>query len=103
VLLEVVGQRLRDAVLMRAEFPASDTIGRLAARLVELAERYGEPSERGIVVGLSLSQEELGAWVGASHAGIAKALQVLRTLGWIETERRRITVRDLRALRARSA
>jgi CRP-like cAMP-binding protein len=102
-LLEVLSLRLRDAVLKRTEFPASDTIGRVAARLVELAERYGEPSDRGIVIGLQLSQEELGGWVGASHAGVAKALQVLRELGWIATERRRIVVRDLQALRSRSA
>jgi CRP/FNR family transcriptional regulator, cyclic AMP receptor protein len=101
-LLEVLGRGLRDALLKRAEFPASDTIGRLAARLVELAERYGTTSERGIVIGLPLSQEELGGWVGACHAGLAKALQLLRELGWIETERRRIIVRDLDALRRRS-
>lgn len=101
-LLEVFSHRWRDAVLKRAEF-SSDTIGRLAARLVELAERYGTKSERGIVIGLPLSQDELGSWVGASHAGLSKALQVLRELGWIETERRRIIVRDLDALCSRSA
>jgi CRP-like cAMP-binding protein len=101
-LLEVLSHRLRDAVLKRAEFSSSDTIGRLAARLVELADRYGTASERGIVIGLPLSQEELAGWVGACHAGLARALQVLRQLGWIETERRRIIVRDLDALRGRS-
>jgi CRP-like cAMP-binding protein len=102
-LLEVFDHRLRDALLKRSEFPSSDTIGRLAARLVELAERYGTASERGIVIGLPLSQEELAGWVGAGHAGLARALQVLRRLGWVETERRRIIVRDLDALRGRAA
>jgi CRP/FNR family transcriptional regulator, cyclic AMP receptor protein len=102
-LLEVFSHRWRDAVLKRAEFPASDTTGRLCSRLVELADRYGERSEECTVIGLPLSQEELGAWVGASHAGVAKALQVLRELGWITTKRRRITVHDLQALRTRSA
>jgi CRP-like cAMP-binding protein len=103
VLLEVLSQRLREAVVKRAELTSLDTIGRLAASLVELAERYGTISERGIVIGLPLSQEELGAWVGACHAGLANALHVLRELGWIETQRRRIIVRDLDALRSRSA
>jgi CRP-like cAMP-binding protein len=102
-LLEVLSHRLRDAVLKRAEFSSSDTIGRLAARLVELTDRYGTASERGIVIGLPLSQEELAGWVGACHAGLARALQVLRQLGWVETERRRIIVRDLDALRRRAA
>jgi CRP/FNR family cyclic AMP-dependent transcriptional regulator len=103
VLLEVLAHRLRDEVLKRGQCSASDSIARIAARLVELAERYGESSAHGTVIGLPLSQEELGAWAGASHAGVAKALQVLRELGWIVTERRRITVRDLDALRARAA
>lgn len=102
-LITVLSLRVREALLKRAEFPASDTIGRLAARLVELAERYGEPCESGVAIGLPLSQEELGAWAGASHAGVAKGLQVLRELGWIKTERRRIIVTDLEALRSRSA
>lgn len=102
-LLEVLRHRLRDAILKRSEFASSDTIGRLAARLVELAERYGRTTERGIVIGLPLSQEELAGWAGACHASLAKALQVLRELGWIETERRRIVVHDLGALRSRSA
>ena len=101
-LLEVLSRRLRDAIVRRAEFYSSDTIGRLAASLLELADRYGTSTERGIVIGLPLSQEELGAWIGASHAGLAKALQVLRELGWIRTERRRIIVRDLDALRRRA-
>jgi hypothetical protein len=33
---------------------------------------------------------------------MASALRTLRELGWIETERRRITVRDLEALRDRA-
>ena len=102
-LLAVLSDRLRDEMLKRVQCTASDTIGRVAARLVELTERYGEPAERGIVIGLPLSQEELGTWAGGSHAGVAKALQVLRELGWIATERRRITVCDLPALRGRAA
>jgi hypothetical protein len=34
---------------------------------------------------------------------MAGALRTLRELGWIETERRRITLRDLDALRRRSS
>lgn len=103
VLMTVLSRRVREAVIERAEFPASDTIGRIAARLVELSDRYGQPSAQGVAIGLPLSQEELGTWVGSSHAGLARGLQVLRQLGWIATERRRIVVRDLPALRRRSA
>jgi CRP/FNR family cyclic AMP-dependent transcriptional regulator len=102
-LLQVVTRRFRDTTLKREQFTASDTIGRLAARIVELADRYGTPTDRGVVIILPLSHEELGGWTGASRAGVAHALQTLRRLGWIETERRRVVVRDLEALRARAA
>jgi CRP-like cAMP-binding protein len=102
-LLEVVARRLREASAQRSQFAASDTLGRLAARLVELAERYGERADEGIVFVSPLTQEELAAWAGASRAGVAQALQTMRELRWIETQRRRIQVRDLAALRARGA
>ena len=102
-LLGSLSRRFRDADLKRVEFGASDTVGRVAARLVELADRYGEPTGEGIRISLRLSQEELGAWTGASRAGVAAALRTLRDLDWIDTQRRRITVLDRDALAARAS
>jgi CRP/FNR family cyclic AMP-dependent transcriptional regulator len=102
-LLGTLSRRFRDADLKRVEFGASDTVGRVAARLVELADRYGEPAEGGIRITLPLSQDELGAWTGASRAGVAAALRTLRDLDWIQTQRRRITVRNRDALAARAS
>ena len=103
VLLEVLIGRFRETTLKRTQFAATDTIGRLAARLVELADRYGMPREKGIEIDLGLSQEELASWTGASRAGTAKALQTLRELGWIATDRRRIVIEQLDQLRRRAA
>jgi CRP/FNR family cyclic AMP-dependent transcriptional regulator len=102
-LLRELSRRFRDADRKRIEFGGSDTIGRVAARLVELAERLGEPADAGVRIDLPISQEELAGWTGSSRAGMAEALRTLRELGWIETDRRRITVRDIEALRGRSA
>jgi CRP/FNR family cyclic AMP-dependent transcriptional regulator len=96
-------RRLREATLVRSQFGGSDTIARLAARLVELGDRYGSPTDEGLLVTLPLSQEELGAWAGASRAGLASALRTLRELGWIATHRRRILILDLESLRERAA
>jgi CRP/FNR family cyclic AMP-dependent transcriptional regulator len=103
LLLQMLSRRLRDADRIRVEYGAHDTVGRVAARLVELAERYGEPGDGGVRIGLPLSQEELAGWTGASREAVSKALQTLRGAGWVRTERRRITVLDLEALRRRSA
>ena len=94
-LLHEVVRRFRDADRKRIEFGASHTIGRVAARLVELVERFGMDTTAGQVIDLPITQEELAGWTGASRESVAKALQSLRELGLITTERRRITVLDL--------
>ena len=96
-------RRFRDADRRRVEFAAAQTLGRVGARLVELADRHGEPVEDGIAITLPISQEELAGWTGSSREAVAKALQTLRELGCIRTERRRITVLDKDGLRAQAA
>lgn len=102
-LLAVETRWFRDTTTKLAQFSASDTVGRLAARIVELSDRYGTARDGVIEIGISLSQAELAAWTGASRAGVAKAFQTLRDLGWIETYPRRLVVREAQALRARAA
>lgn len=102
MLLEKLSRRLRDADRKRVEYGAHDTVGRVAARLLELADEYGEEDARGISIGLPLSQEELAGWTGSSREAVSKALRTLRGAGWVVTERRRITVCDPEALRRRS-
>ena len=95
--------RFRDADRRRVEFAAAQTLGRVAARLLELMERHGEPTEDGVAITLPISQEELAGWTGSSREAVAKALATLRELGAIRTERRRITVLDAEALGRRAA
>ncbi|TNY35150.1 Crp/Fnr family transcriptional regulator [Thermomonospora catenispora] len=111
LLMRMLCQRWRDADRKRIEFGVFDTTGRVAQRLVELAERYSEPyrPRRGaaphdhpagsVRITLNLTQEELAGWVGASREAVSKALRTLRSHGWIETGRRRVIVHDLQALR----
>jgi len=44
-----------------------------------------------------------GGWIGASLESVARALRMMRSLGWVATSRRAITVLDVEALRARRA
>ena len=102
-LLQMLTGRLRDADRKRIEFGANDTVGRVALRLLELAERFGEETpEAGVRISLPLSQEELAGWVGSSREGVNKALRALQRHGWIETHRLRINVLDVEALRRRA-
>jgi CRP/FNR family cyclic AMP-dependent transcriptional regulator len=102
-LIEVLSRRFRDANRKRVQFGSSDTIGRIAARLIELCERYGVADEAGIRIELPITHADLGGWTGSSRAAVADALRTMRELGWIRTARRRITVFDLDALSDRAA
>jgi CRP/FNR family transcriptional regulator, cyclic AMP receptor protein len=103
VLLRSVVGRLRDADRTRSEFTALDVVGRVAHRLAELADEYGEPADAGILVGLRISQRELAGWVGASREAVNKALQELQRRGLIAIGRRQITVLDREGLRRRAS
>jgi CRP/FNR family cyclic AMP-dependent transcriptional regulator len=103
VLLRSVAARLRAADRQRVDYAVNDVVVRVAGRLVELCDRFGAEDGTGIDVGLSITQDELAAWAGASREAVAKAMALLRTLGWVQTERRRIVVLDLPALRRYAA
>ena len=101
-LLQLVTTRFRDADRKRVEFAAYDIPARVARRLVELADRFGEPDGRGVRIAVAQSQDELAGWVGASREAVAKALRVLRDRGFLATGRRTMTVLDLEGLRRRA-
>lgn len=102
-LLGQLAARLREATRRQVEFAAQDSIGRVAARLVELVDEHGEETDEGTRITLPLTQEELAGWTGASREGVSRALQTFRTRGWITTHRRGITVHDRDALRGRAS
>lgn len=101
-LLRTVMRRLRDADARAIEFTTLDVVGRLANRLVHLADEHGQAGEGGVEITLRLSQEELAAWTGATRETVSRALQMLRLSGWIEVGRRRITVVNRAALARRA-
>jgi CRP/FNR family transcriptional regulator, cyclic AMP receptor protein len=102
MLLKTLSRRLRDADRKRIEFSAYDALGRVARRLVELADEFGEADGEAVRISLPLSQEELASWTGSSREAVSKALRALRGRGWIETHRRAITILDVESLRRRS-
>jgi CRP-like cAMP-binding protein len=98
-LIRTLANRLREADRRRLEFATRDTLGRVAMRLLDLAERFGRPTVDGIVVDLPLSQDQLASWCGASREATVKALGTLRSLGCIATSRRQVVVREVEVLR----
>jgi len=103
-LLDLALTRLYVADARRIEFATSESLARVAGRLVELCERFGVAGSDGAIdVALPITQEELASWSASSRESTARALRTLRGLRLIETNRRRLTVLDLEGLRAHTA
>ena len=89
-----------DAKLL--EMASADVATRVARRLVDIVELGTRDHPDGHVLETELSQEELAALCGASREAVARVLRELRDSAILSTDRRRITVMDLAALRART-
>jgi CRP-like cAMP-binding protein len=103
-LLDLALARLYVADARRMEFATSESLARVAGRLVELAERFGVRRPDGSIdVALPITQEELASWSASSRESTARALRTLRGLSLIETSRRGMTVLDFEGLRSHSS
>jgi CRP/FNR family transcriptional regulator/CRP/FNR family cyclic AMP-dependent transcriptional regulator len=86
-----------------ADLAFLDLPGRLAKKLLELAESQGAPIEdgRGVEITLPLTQEELAGMVGATRPSVNKVLGWFEDQGAIQRRGRRIAVLNPEALRLR--
>jgi CRP/FNR family transcriptional regulator, cyclic AMP receptor protein len=78
------------------------TVERVADRLVQLADRWGQRQNGAIHIPVPLTQDMLASWARASRESTAKALHELRESGVIRTARRELAILDLARLEARS-
>jgi CRP/FNR family transcriptional regulator, cyclic AMP receptor protein len=95
----VVTRRWNDSDTMLRRRAVTTGAQRLAALLLDLAERYGREIDGAIHLVMPLSQEELASLAGTSRATITRAYTNWRKRGLIRTGQRRITIMDLRGLR----
>ncbi len=70
----------------------TDARSRLAALLLELDRRYGQPGGEGIRLAVNLSRSELGAMVGLTPETVMRLLSEFREGGILRTERRALTL-----------
>jgi CRP/FNR family cyclic AMP-dependent transcriptional regulator len=77
--------------------------GRLAAKLLELMDRYGRVTPLGIRIDVRFTHLQLSAMIGTSRETLTKALGELRSSGAIDVRDRLIWVLDADALEAASA
>lgn len=91
----------KDAALGEASF--LDIPGRVALKLLELAETKGRRTTDGILIDAPLSQRTLAGMVGASRENVNRALSRFIDLGYIRQSQGRIEVLNREELRRRGS
>jgi CRP/FNR family transcriptional regulator len=97
--MELVTHRLRHLTAHVESLSFLDITGRVAACLLDLAERHGQPVETGVVLQSHLTQAELASYAGATRESVNKALGILRDAGLVRQEGNTLTILDVAGLR----
>jgi CRP-like cAMP-binding protein len=97
-LLRQLAAYLRSANERVSASVADDTVTRAARQLLELSSRHAEHHSAGARVELSITQDELAAWIGTTRESAARALGKFRDAGCITTGRGQVIVTDIAKL-----
>ncbi|MBM7343094.1 Crp/Fnr family transcriptional regulator [Pantoea coffeiphila] len=90
---------VRNAFTMLNDTTLLSVSARLAKRLISLAEAYGEPHERGILIGLYLTQDDMATIINTTRQTINKRLVDWQKLGWIDAKYGKILIMNSEALK----
>ena len=101
-IVEVLCGKLRLASAL-IEDGLNDMPGRIARGLLRLADQHGRQTREGIVIGLQLSQRDLGGYIGLSRENTSRQLAALRQRGLISLDGPHIVIRDRAGLEAAAA
>lgn len=98
-LLASIAGELRRLTTHVEELHFLDITGRLAARLVRLAQEGGTPTEDGAIrLRANLTQADLAAMVGCTRQSVNKLLGQFTDDGYLRQDRDGIVVTDLKGL-----
>ena len=100
-VLEVLTKRLRTIDQMVEDLIFLDVYGRVAKKLLELADTHGEKVEAGTRINVRLTQQELASMVGASRESVNKVMGYFSDKNFISTDKHRITLHRITELKRR--
>ena len=101
LVLEALSKRLRNTNNMVEDLIFLDVYGRVAKKLLELADAHGVKTEEGVVIDVRLTQQELASMVGASRESVNKVLGYFTDKNFISTDKHRITIHRIADLKRR--
>jgi CRP/FNR family transcriptional regulator/CRP/FNR family cyclic AMP-dependent transcriptional regulator len=100
-VMEALTRRLRTTDDMVEDLIFLDVYGRVAKKLLELADMHGTKLDDGIRIEVRLTQQELASMVGASRESVNKVLGYFTDKHYISTDKHRITLHRMTELKRR--
>jgi CRP/FNR family transcriptional regulator, cyclic AMP receptor protein len=91
-MLESLTRRIRSTDQMVEDLIFLDVYGRVAKKLLELAETHSVPVDDGLRIDVRLTQQELASMVGASRESVNKVMGYFMDKKIISTDKHRITI-----------
>lgn len=99
-LLRLMAEKMRGGIQQIKDLVFFDIAGRLASQLLHFSEKFGEETERGTLIKISLTHQEYADLLGASRVTVTKTLNMFQEEGVITTVNRRIVILDEQKLRS---
>ena len=91
-IMAELSRRLREANTALEDAVFLNLPTRLAKRLLELGQKHGVKTDRGIELGLHLTQQDLADMVGASRVAVNKQLKMFKIKGLIDAYKRQLII-----------
>src|SRR5215467_16120579 len=101
LVLQALSKRLRNTNNMVEDLIFLDVYGRVAKKLLELADAHGVKTDDGVRIDVRLTQQELASMVGASRESVNKVLGYFTEKDFISTDKHRITLHRIADLKRR--
>src|SRR6266576_1964424 len=100
-IIEVLTRRLRSTDQMVEDLIFLDVYGRVAKKLLELADTHGTKVDDGTRIDVRLTQQEIASMVGASRESVNKVMGYFTDKNFISTDKHRITLHSIADLKRR--
>jgi CRP/FNR family cyclic AMP-dependent transcriptional regulator len=101
-LLQMLARRVRRTDDDRVDLVCIDATGRIAKRLVQLAQRFGTREAGALRVAPDLTQSELAELAGISRETVNKSLSDFADRGWIKIDSKGVLICDPQRLARRA-
>lgn len=98
-LLETTMERLRKANEQIYDLTFLGVRSRIMKTIVRLSEEHGTPTKDGLLIDVKLTHQQLANMVGTVRESVTKVLQELLDEGSIEIDKKKITLKNVEAIR----